>query len=181
MQGLFRKKIHYYHGRFGFLPELKSYYRWLPIWRSNINKDSPKEASEAGRLRALLHLFYYGFEYFAAWPWVLLAKKRGHMLLFDRYFYNFGTQPSYREFPRSLITILLKIIPHPDLVILLKAHPGQIIRRKAELEPIEIQEQFDSLQEKWLSRISQVATVDNEQPLTMVLNEVRREVVRVLL
>ena len=180
MRGLFRNKIHYYHGRFGFLPELKSYYCWLPFLRLGVDKASQKETDKVGQLRILLHLLYYGLEYFIAWPWILWARKHGHMLLFDRYFYNFGSQPIYRQLPRPLISTLLKILPRPDVTVVLKGRPNQIQQRKAELSLDEIKAQLDSLQEEWFSKLTQVLIVDTEQPLNQVLNEVRRTLVKFL-
>lgn len=137
----FRKAL-VYHGEFGVFPSLGKIYQWFlkPWKKEGINLSTRHQTARP--LRAFIHLVYYGLEFFLAWPFVLWGRWRGYVFIFDRYYYDF----SLRSTHRWLYRLIIKIIPRPHLIILLKAPPALIYERKQELSIVQIEDQLVEFQ-----------------------------------
>jgi len=137
------RKVLYYHGEFGVFPSLGKIHRFITKpWRFSETGTPQHQLPEAGPLRAFIHLIYYGLEFFLAWPWVLWGRWRGYCFIFDRFYYDFSLRSSHRW----LYRLIIKIIPRPDLIILLSAPPLLVYERKQELTPIQIEKQLSTFE-----------------------------------
>lgn len=177
-ENFFFKKIYYYRGRFGFFPELSRIYNFF----SSSSEDSlyPTEESLFNKLRALLHLLYYGLEAFLSWPWVFWGKIRGKIFLFDRYFYDYVATSIHRQIPLWLFFTISKFIPHPDLTFIIYARPEEIYRRKKEWPIEEIKKQLEAFQSPKLLKLSNCFLVDNEKSLEINLDKIEDEILKIL-
>lgn len=132
------RKVLVYHGEFGVFPSLGKIYRWITKPWQKASAEEFSRHQTAGSLRAFIHLIYYGLEFFLAWPFVLWGRWRGNCFIFDRYYYDFSLRPTHRW----LYRLITKLIPSPDLIIILKAPPAIIYERKQELSFSQIEDQL---------------------------------------
>jgi len=173
------KKIYYYHGQFGFFPELSKIYNFLSFKKKN-SSPYPTEKNLPNKFRALLHLFYYGLEDFLSWPWFLWGRIRGKIFLFDRYFYDFVATSIHRQIPLWLFFTISKFIPHPDLTFIIFARPGEIYRRKKEWPIEELEKQLQAFQSPQLLKLSKCILINNERPLEENLDKIEDEILKSL-
>ncbi len=173
----FLKKVHYYHGRFGFFPELSKLYNFLMPSSSKKSISSDENFSKA---RAFLHLIYYGLETFLFWPWVFWGKIRGKVFIFDRYFYDYTATRTHRQLPHYLFLTIAKFIPHPDLTFIVNARPGEIHKRKKELPVDEIKSQLRVFQSPWLSKLTSCSLVNTEESREMNLDKIENKILEFL-
>lgn len=99
----------------------------------------------SGTLGSIFRLIYYTFDYIFGYLFcVLPSLKRGEVVIFDRYFYDYLVDPERirTAFLGPLSKIASLIIPKPDLVIALYANPSNIHKRKPELSEEEIGRQI---------------------------------------
>ena len=78
----------------------------------------------------------------------LFTKKNNTVYIFDRYIYDYYTERDWCLTPKWLLRLLIKLIPKPSLIVVLRNDPEVIHRRKAELSIIDIkytQERIDCL------------------------------------
>jgi hypothetical protein len=69
---------------------------------------------------------------------------RNHLILIDRYFYNYELDPDSVKYagPRWLLKLLLPLFPKPDVVVTLNASAETLLARKRELSPEQIVRQI---------------------------------------
>jgi len=139
----------YYHGRFHLFPQLGSVKRLLKPFSKK--EQSTKEATivktdmtkrdKLSTFRASANIIYYGLEYtFARIPiWLKFSKNT--LIVSDRYFYDYLLHPEYTNAPKWLILLFIKLVPKPDLILLIKCDPNVIFERKKELPLEEIARQ----------------------------------------
>jgi len=130
----------YRHGRFGILPRLRSV---LPASARKYPRANRSEVRILAMPRALLYLCYYTLDYMLGHFSALRAKGAGKLVIFDRYFYDYAIQRGFSRLPVSLIMILGKLIPRPDVIISLRSNAEEIYSRKGELTPDEISWQLE--------------------------------------
>jgi len=96
-------------------------------------------------------------------------RRRNHLVLLDRYFYNYILDPSSVKYsgPAWLLNGVLPLFPRPDAVILLKAHPSVLQPRKRELSPDEFAAQSARLDEMKVYAPRCIA-LDASQPVDQV-------------
>ena len=169
------KKIHYYHGRVGFFPELGRIFKFFST--SDSRDLYPVKESPFNKLRAFLHLFYYGLEGFFSWPWIFWGKIRGKIFLFDRYFYDYLATSIHRQAPFWLFFIISKFIPHPDLTFIIYASPEVIYQRKKEWPVEELQKQLGAFQSPELLKLSKCFLIDNEKSLQTNLEKIEEKII----
>lgn len=148
MESIF-STIRYYHGHWGLLPELKTYYNAVahllakrkksPVRSENVIHD--QDVRPFGLAHALLYVFYYSLEHVLGHLLIFSAKGRGELVLFDRYFHDYMIQSTYSRVPRWLLRIIELVLPRPDVLIWLRNQPEVIRRRKPELSLTQIREQ----------------------------------------
>lgn len=167
------KKIYYYHGHFGFFPELSKIYNFLIPAKSKSLVISDKNLN---KFQAFFHLVYYGLEFFLSWPWIFWAKIRGYLFIFDRYFYDFAATAIHRKLPFRLFFVISKIIPRPDIVFVVKTQPDVIYKRKPELSIDEIKGQLAVFQDFRLSKLAlHNVIIDSSQPLEIIMDKIEEE------
>lgn len=128
-----------FHWRPALIQPLSSYQKYL----GGSEGGCPKVSS--GTLGSIFRLIYYTFDYVCGYLYcVLPSLKRGEVVIFDRYFYDYFVDPDrirtkYLGFVPRIVSL---IIPKPDLVIALYAKPSNIHKRKPELSEEEIGRQI---------------------------------------
>jgi thymidylate kinase len=75
-------------------------------------------------------------------------KRRGALVLVDRYYYNYFLDPVSVKYygPQWLLQKAQALFPKPDLVVVLKASTQTLLARKQELSPDEAQHQNQILE-----------------------------------
>jgi hypothetical protein len=75
--------------------------------------------------------------------------KRSNFWLFDRYFYDYFTDPVRGRIclPKWLITVFGAFVSAPDVILCLGGDPEVIYRRKPELPVSELRRQVEALRE----------------------------------
>ena len=124
-------------------------------WRPNVIAPKPDGGpvpdphSEPvrGRLASMLYLSGFYLDYCAGYLLLirhLLAKS--NLIVFDRYFHDVLVDPRRYRYggPRRFAEMLGRLVPQPDLVILLDADAGLILQRKFELPCEEIERQREA-------------------------------------
>lgn len=141
--------VKYFHSRFGVFPQLSSLFK---IFRRGPHKTSlTTSAIEPRRriseLRANMNIIYYGLEYFVG-NWIIWRGKMSNELIIgDRYFYDYYLHPEYKNASQTLIRLMQKLVPRPDIVFLVRCNPDIIFHRKQELAHNEILRQQNRLKD----------------------------------
>jgi hypothetical protein len=123
------------------------YHHWIPDWRRPLAAEVPPGGSKPtarppgqGWMATLVSVLRLTRNVVRAhlgyWLRILPALWRQRLVIGDRYLFNYHLDPpSVRYYgPPGLVRLALRLVPQPDLVILLAADPEVIHRRKAELE-----------------------------------------------
>lgn len=136
--------IDYYHWRPGFLhPEKK-----LTKEGEVVSHVQPHTQKPLGRLASFAKLVFYTLDYTLGYIGrVYWQAAKGHLVIFDRYYYDFYIDKiRYRLSISNFFIRLFQIfIPKPDVTFLLVGDAMQIYERKKELSLEEVQEQMDTL------------------------------------
>jgi thymidylate kinase len=137
----------YFHGHFEILPRLRDLAQLVGLKETPENfpekpalAGSNEKTREFGRLRSIVYLIYYTFDYLLGYPVIFRARGRGHLVIFDRYYYDYLIQPGM-SIPAGLLWILMRLVPQPDVVIYLKNNSDTIFARKSELRTDELSRQ----------------------------------------
>jgi thymidylate kinase len=148
MEGGFPNRIHQLHWRAGILPKLSD----IPLISDKGSADFRMVRNRwSGMLFSLLRLVYYTTDYILGYYLKIYPLLvRGHLVLCDRYFYDYFAHPERYNIQSSagLIRRFSLCVPRPNLVICLMNEAETIRQRKQELSSMEIQrqlEKFDSL------------------------------------
>lgn len=136
----------YYHGQFGIFPGLKKFTTLLRSKSSSEDKDRAEhvnaDPSAYPAWRSTLYAVYYGIEYFFGSLLLAAMKRRGRLIIFDRYFYDFYIQGQHRKIPTKLLNIIRRFVPKPDLIVWLQSESAIIYARKPELSISELERQI---------------------------------------
>ena len=106
------------------------------------------------------------------------AMRRSHLIVFDRYVYDLLVDSRRVRYggPAWLLRVAARIVPHPDLVILLDAPPDVLWARKQEVEFPEVVRQHD--QYRGIAReLPSAKVVNAAQPLADVIRDVDSAIV----
>jgi thymidylate kinase len=89
-------------------------------------------------LTAFLADYFFGYAF-----QLRQLKARSHFLLFDRYFYDVLVDPMRIRFggPTWLARLYSRLVPTPDLVLVLDVDTETILARKSEVSPAEVDRQ----------------------------------------
>ena len=129
-----------------------AYFHFIPTLRTPRLADEPPEhedlvEKQRGSGSRLLGVLRIGRNLARAWLGYLLvirpAVRSGKVVVGDRWLYGYVAQPRALRFhgPSWIARLVLKMLPRPDLVILLDAPPEAIHERKPELTPNEIRDE----------------------------------------
>ena len=111
------------------------------------------------------------------WP----LRVRSTLVAFDRYYQDLLVDPRRFRYGGSMMLArwAAKLVPHPDMWVLLDAGPDVLRARKAELPPVESARQ----RQEYLSvvgRLREAIVVDAARPLDQVALDVEWAVLRLL-
>lgn len=172
------EETHYWHGRFGALPELKTF---CPSWL--VKKGEVKTSGQLttskmpNRLITSVLMVYYAIDNMFFYARTLRRRSMPELIIFDRYFYDYIIQPSPFGINSWLFRVLARIVPTPDVVIYLHAPSELIHNRKPELTVQEINRQAD-ICNQIVRLLPNAYRVDNSQPLNKVLFQIRKIILK---
>jgi len=147
----FRRRQHF-HWRPGILPKLGRPDKTTD--RSPAIQDPPKVSKYSG-LVSYARFFYYWLDFIIGyWLVVYPQKAQTGLVIAERYFPDVIVNPARYGFalPHWLMRLAARLVPQPDILILLKANPAAIHQRKPELTVEEIGHQiclFESELNHW--------------------------------
>ena len=120
---------------------------------------TPHAVKKQGKLISLVRFMYYNLDFvFGHFFKILPLKKQNHLIIFDRYYYDyFADMIRYKyDISPRLVDFCCKLIPRPDLVFVLDADETVIYERKREVPVEEIARQrksYASLLERNLNAV----------------------------
>ncbi len=130
------------------LPAMGKLKFWNPSEEVSVNP-RPHDHPNQSRLKSLVRFFYYLADYIIGYAVkVYWAKVRKHIIIFDRYYYDYLVDLHRYRFnvPRWLPRFFLFLVPAPDLTVYLDAEPEELARRKQELPLPELVRQVQEFQ-----------------------------------
>ena len=167
-----------YHGhlRPRLLPDLSYFFKKsrseFDIACSSLEKCDLKQ-EVPGIASSFIRFCYYfvdlSFGYlFTVYPRLL----QGKLVIFDRYYYDYFVDSYQRKIglPWNILKIVSKVIPKPDLVVLLTAAPQTIIERKQEMHHIEEIERQLTKYKELADIIPQFTIIENIEKYNTVLS-----------
>lgn len=170
------EETHYCHGRFGVLPELKTF---CPSWlvkKGEVKTSGQSTTSEMpNRFVTSVLMVYYAIDNMFLYVRTLRRRCTTELVIFDRYFYDYIIQPSPFGINDWLFRVLTRLLPTPDVVIYLHASPELIHNRKPELTVQEINRQAD-ICNQLVRLLPNAYQVDNSQPLNKVIFKIRKTI-----
>jgi len=136
------------------------------LTRTIVTNQIPKSSETSGTLVSFLRLMYYTADYIIGYFLrVLPVLRRGGIVLFDRYFFDYSVDPERvrTKFLGGMPRFLYRFVPHPDAVFLVQADPETIHSRKPELSIAEIDRQLKAFQNlsRFVGPLLTVATEGN--------------------
>ena len=136
------------------------YFHWLPPMNQTLVFPLPepgnqprKAALQPGAVQSMLSVLRLGKNllraHLAWWLRLRCWRQRGHLVLVDRYFYNYYLDPVSVKYygPRWALDLLTRLFPKPEIVITLSAPPEVLRRRKQELSEAEMRTQASTLRQ----------------------------------
>lgn len=134
----------------------------------------PHSAKPSGYLLSLFRFAYYFFDYTIGYLLKIKPmKKQGKTVIFDRYYYDFITDPARARIrlPKWFLNFTMCFVPKPDFTFLLLA-PAEVMRgRKPELTIEELGQQIKDYR-KQLPKIKNGYEIDVGKPVKVVVEEI---------
>lgn len=143
---------------------------YMGIWR-------PGRLGPTGPFASVLQLPYRPFK---LWAYYLFAKwhqAKGEIILFDRYIYDalLPPRPPLAGLKRAYLWVIARMLPAPDLVLLLDVSGEEMFRRKHQYSPEHLERARHRLAET-MPRFVECVTLDADRPQ----DEVRTAAVQVV-
>lgn len=135
LENILFKKIKTYHGKFGILPNLRSFIPKTKIIRKKYKneKEYPDSKKPYSVFRALVNLFYYSLEYFLGNFIIIFSKINKKTIIFDRYYYDYFIQFQWNNINTYIKKILFCLVSKGNILIYLDCDAKKINQRKPEL------------------------------------------------
>ena len=175
--GLFRRHMPV-HWRPGLFPRLGAI-----LGREQSDASAPHAQRPHGRLTSQLVLAYYWLDFlvggwFRIWP----QKTRTGLVLWERGWWDMEVDPTrYRiEGTSTLLRVLGRAVPSPDLVVVLEAPADTLLERKQEVSSTELMRQTVAWRHMNLPADKMVLRLDASSALPEVLARVREAIVSLL-
>lgn len=143
---------------------------------------NPHGSKERTLLGSLAKLLLWGSDYLASYVSCILPMLvQSTLVVFDRYAHDLLVDPRRYRYggPRWPVKALLRVVPQPDLILILDA-PAEIVRRRK--EEVELVESLRQRQE-YLSlghELRNAHIVDSSRPLDQLVIEVQDLVLQFL-
>ena len=170
--------IDYYHWRPGFVKAEKK----LADDGNVVSNVQPHTEKPYGKLISLAKMGMYILDYtLGYWCRVRWQAAKGHLVVFDRYYYDFYMDKiRYRlNVSDSVVRLCQYFIPEPDATFLLVGDAQQIYERKKEMPVEEVQAQIDCLLNN-KGRMSNPIVTDVSQSIPQVLYSVSKNLLHIL-
>ncbi len=166
--------LNYYHWRPGFIkPEKKLDTKGNPITDLRPHTHPPDN-----RLRSFLKLGFYTLDYLFGYCFKIRKQiSQGHLVIFDRYFYDFYIDKLRYclKVNNGIIRLFHFLVPSPTITFLLVGDAEKIYERKKEISAEEIQNQINRLLNN-KHRFSNPIIIDVNQKLPNVCFDVCRAI-----
>ena len=127
--------------------------------RNNRPVTDPHGQVPRGTLISMTYLFAFFIDYWIGYFFLIRPLLvRSSIVLFDRYFHDVLVDPLRYRYggPKWFAACLCRLLPEPDLVILLDANEDLILARKTELPRAEIQRQREAYRKLRFKRAQEV-------------------------
>jgi hypothetical protein len=136
-------------------------------WREPENPNyDPHGKPPKGLVSSVCRFVYYLFDYILGYPKVFWLKVRTHLVVFERYYYDFllDTRRFRLKVPTWLPVRLLPFVPKGDLCFLLSGPPNILHGRKQEISLDEVKRQLAVI-ELLAKRLPNAYLISIDQPL----------------
>lgn len=166
---------------------MMDYYHWRPGFvkkeKKTDNGESvvvtePHAKKPYGKMKSFVKFMFFNLDYILGyWCVVRWQIAKGHLVIFDRYYYDYYLDKlRYRLSISDTVLDLFKgVIPKPDITFLLVGDPKILYERKREISVNEIQEQIERLI-KNESKFNNSVVIDVNKSVEDVVNDVSREI-----
>jgi hypothetical protein len=175
-RGMFRRTVRQ-HWRPGLLPRPGMF-----LGRRQPDPASPHARPPHGRAASLALLGYFWFDFLlGAWLRLWPARLRTGLAVVERGWWDVAVDPRrYRlQAPERLTLLLGRLLPRPDLVLVLRAPPEAVLARKAELPGTELVRQTGAW-ERVLPPGTRRVQLDATRPPELLGGDAREAVARTL-
>jgi energy-coupling factor transporter ATP-binding protein EcfA2 len=147
-----------FHWRPTILPRAGAF-----LGRSVGNTSTPHAKVPHGRILSVLVLMYYWLDFFVGgWLKTWVLKRRGELIVMERGWQDIGVDARrYRlQVPSKLVFAMARLLPAPDLILVLEAPAAVLLKRKQELPASELKRQADAWRRVPFPRRSRVVYMD---------------------
>ena len=168
--------LNYYHWRPGFVKSEKR----LDSEGKVVSNVQPHTLPPAGKLISLAKMLLYTADYMLGyWLKVYWQSAQGHLVVFDRYYYDFYMDKvRYRlNIGNWAIRLFHLFIPEPDMTFVLLGDAEKIHARKNELPLEEVEKQIKTL-DKYKDKFKSPIVIDACQSIGNVLYEVSMNILK---
>jgi energy-coupling factor transporter ATP-binding protein EcfA2 len=133
------------------------------LGRSVGNTSTPHAKAPHGRILSVVVLLYYWLDFFVGgWLKTWVLKRRGELIVMERGWQDIGVDARrYRlQVPPMLVFAMARLLPAPDLILVLEAPSEVLLDRKQELPASELGRQADAWRRVPFPRRSKVVYLD---------------------
>lgn len=176
LEGVFRREVRI-HWRPGLLPRPGRLFG-----RAEADASEPHSRSPYGRALSVGLLGYHWLDFFlGGWLRVGLMRLKSTLVIQERGWWDIAVDPRrYRlNVPPRIVRALGKLLPRPDVVLVLEASPEILSSRKAELTRGELTRQMTAWRRVLPGRTT-IVRLDTSRPLEEVADEARGAAIRML-
>ncbi len=116
--------------QFHLMPRLR------PASQTNAPETRPHAKQPRSIFGSLAKLLFFAFRYWLGWGVVWWKRNRSHLIIFDRYYHDILVDPIRYRYggPMWIANMIGRLIPQPDLFILLDA-PAEVLQSRVQEVP----------------------------------------------
>lgn len=166
------------------------YYHWRPKYlkspkgdkNSNVNITEPHSKKPYSKVVSFLKFMYFNLDYILGyWFSVKVHLGKNELVIFDRYYYDYLVDKRrYRlNLNDKLIKLAMKVIPKPDITLLLIGTPEILYERKKEISLEEVKKQIIKVK-KLGNIISKNEIINVDKNIDEVTFDVAKSIVNVM-
>lgn len=176
----------------GMSQEIRRGFRRIRLfhWRPNVlfprasrpPVTDPHALEPRGRVISSLYLVGFVLDYWVGYVFrIRYSLSRGTLVIFDRYFYDVIVDPKRTRFagPQWFAILLARLVPRPDLTLVLDANEHVMYARKRELSVNELQRQRQAYQGLDVGSVEK-KTIRTDQDVARSVAEAMEAVVKFL-